>query len=316
MEMRRYQMADRSGEIVLDVDFTRAMEEFGPSYMTSHGDLVEVLRGACGELPVRLGTTASELRQSEREVEVKLSDGAVESFDLVCGCDGIHSWTREAVFGEQPTFDTKWVGWTWWGRAGIFPPEVVREYWLRGAFFGAYSVPGKSTFVAAAPISAIPPDPKVAEGEVLGRLRTVLRDLVDRLPEVRAALEEAHDLWPWPLSDVRSRELRRGRVVLCGDAGIAFLPTAGLGASTAMRSAAALADELSHADADRVGTALDAYAKRVRPTAERNQRDSRRLARLMLVKNRIVARLRDELIGHLPASSATNQIADAMRRPM
>jgi hypothetical protein len=36
----------------------------------------------------------------------------------------------------------------------------------------------------------------------------------------------------------------------------------------------------------------------------------------MFVENRVVARARDEIVRHMPASSATRQIAAAMRRPM
>jgi 2-polyprenyl-6-methoxyphenol hydroxylase-like FAD-dependent oxidoreductase len=51
----------------------------------------------------------------------------------------------------------------------------------------------------------------------------------------------------------------RARIVLCGDAGTAFLPTAGVGASAALRLAAAVADELSRADARLIPLALDHY---------------------------------------------------------
>jgi 2-polyprenyl-6-methoxyphenol hydroxylase-like FAD-dependent oxidoreductase len=316
MEMRTYEMADHTGEIVSSVELSEAMAEFGPSYVTTHADLVEVLREACGDLEIRMGTTVEGIEEAGDEVRAILSGGSEERFDVVCGCDGIHSWIREEVFGEQPTFDTDWVGWTWWGREGIFPAEVVREYWLRGGFFGTYPVPGKSTFVAAVPKEAIRPDPDVAEDHVLAQLRERFGDLAERSDEVGAALAEARDLWPWPLADVRAAELRRGRVVLCGDAGIAFLPTAGIGASTAMRSAAALADELSRADARLVPLALDHYAARVRPTAEQNQSDSRKLAKVMFIENRMASWGRDEIVKHMPASSTSKQIVEAMRRPM
>ncbi len=316
MEMRRYEMADHTGEVISGVDFSEAMAEFGPSYITTHADLVEILRGACEGVEIRMGTTVDQLDQGSGEVRVRFSDDSEQTFDLVCACDGIHSATRDAVFGPQPDFDTGWVGWTWWGREGIFPAELVREYWLPGAFVGTYPVPGKSTFVAALPKETIPVDAGLTEEQVLGRLRAVLEDLAGREAAVEAALAEAHDLWPWPLADVRCGALRSDRVVLCGDAGIAFLPTAGIGASTAMRSAAALADELSKADAHLVPLALEHYEARVRPTAELNQTDSRKLARVMFVENRLASWGRDEVVKHMPASSTTKQIAEAMRRPL
>ena len=316
-EMKTYELADHGAEVIQSVDFGELLADYGPSYCTTHAALVDTLRRACGDgVDLRMGTTVTALEQGEEEVEATLSDGGSERFDVVVGCDGIHSATRETVFGEQPTFETGWVGWTWWGRDGIFPAELVREYWLRGAFFGAYPVPGKSTFVAAVPVSTAGPDDQLEEPEVLGRLRGALGEAVERSPEIAAALEEAHDLWPWPLADVRSKELRRGRVVLCGDAGTAFLPTAGIGASSALRSAAALADELSRADARLVPLAIDHYVDRTGKVIRGNQTDSRHLAKAMFVENGLATWGRDELLRHMPVTSMTKSILEAMRQPV
>ena len=66
----------------------------------------------------------------------------------------------------------------------------------------------------------------------------------------------------WRMSDVRARSWVQGRVALVGDAVAAFLPTAGVGASMALESAAVLADELSHTDAVHLPNALDPYYNR------------------------------------------------------
>lgn len=316
-EMKTYELADHSGEVIQTVDFRELLAEFGPSYCTTHAALVEVLRRACGEaVDLRMGTTVGALEEDGAEVEAHFADGSSERFDLVVGCDGIHSATRELVLGEQPAFETGWVGWTWWGREGIFPAELVREYWLRGAFFGAYPVPGKSTFVAAVPLATAGPDEGLAEDEVLARLRGAIGEVAERVPEIAAALAEAHDLWPWPLGDVRSKQLRSGRVVLCGDAGTAFLPTAGIGASSALRSAAALGDELSRADARLVPLAIDHYVARTEKIIRGNQTDSRHLAKAMFVENGLATWSRDELLRHMPVTSMTKSILEAMRQPV
>jgi 2-polyprenyl-6-methoxyphenol hydroxylase-like FAD-dependent oxidoreductase len=148
-------------------------------------------------------------------------------------------------------------GWTWWGRAGIFRPGTVRELWLPGALFGVYPAPGWAMYLIAVPSAATPAD-GLSQTEVMARLRAALGETA-AIPDIGAALDDAGQLWPWRLSDVRSRRLRKGRVVLCGDAGTAFLPTAGVRASAALRSAAALADELSRADARLVPLALHHY---------------------------------------------------------
>lgn len=64
-----------------------------------------------------------------------------------------------------------------------------------------------------------------------------------------------------------------------------------------MRAAAGLADELSRADAAAVPLALELYEKRCRSVVERSQTDSRRLARVMFVRNpRLAQAVTNELI--------------------
>jgi FAD-dependent urate hydroxylase len=146
---------------------------------------------------------------------------------------------------------------------------------------------------------------------VTARLRAALSEAA-ALPKIRAALDEARQLWPWRLRDVKSRRLARSRVVLCGDAGTAFLPTAGVGASAALRCAAALADELSRADAHLVPLAIAHQLQRTTGPTRAHQRDSRRLARAMLCQNSTLCQARDVATRHLPARFIIGSILTAM----
>ena len=312
-ELKTYEIADRSGGVIRSLDFARLMAGHGPTYMTARGTLIELLRAAGGKrADLRTGTTVSELHDAGSQVEASLSDGSCERFDLVVACDGIGSATRELLFGPQPGFDTGWAGWTWWGRAGIFPPETVRELWLAGALFGVYPVPGRAMYFIAVPSATAPADGR-SEAAVTARLRAALGEAAT-VPQIEAALGEARQLWPWRLRDVRSRQLRSGRVVLCGDAGTAFLPTAGVGASAALRCAAALADEISRADARLVPLALDHYLERTTRPIRANQRDSRRLARAMFLQSNTLCRGRDVATRHMPARSMIGSILAATRQ--
>lgn len=116
------------------------------------------------------------------------------------------------------------------------------------------------------------------------------------------------------MSDVRADHWVTSRVALCGDAAAGFLPTAGVGASAAMRSAAGLADELSRADARTAPPALARYEKRCRPIIEANQNDSRRLARVMFVRSPLMAKARDEIAARYPARRALRRIIDSARQ--
>jgi 2-polyprenyl-6-methoxyphenol hydroxylase-like FAD-dependent oxidoreductase len=84
--------------------------------LISRTDLIEILGSAAGEADIRMGTTIAKLDDSDEcVVSVELSDGSTEDFDLLIACDGIHSPTRQAVFGGEPdVFDTDWILWAWW----------------------------------------------------------------------------------------------------------------------------------------------------------------------------------------------------------
>jgi FAD-dependent urate hydroxylase len=312
-ELRTYEIADRRGEVIRSLDFARLMASRGPTYITARGTLIELLRAASGPgVDLRMGTTVSKLHEAGSQVEASLSDGFCGRFDLVVGCDGIGSTTRELLFGPQPGFDTGWVGWTWWGRAGIFPPGTARELWLAGALFGVYPVPGRAMYFIAVPSATVPAD-GLSQAGAAARLCAALGETA-AVPQIEAALGEARHLWPWPLRDIRSRRLRKGRVVLCGDAATAFLPTAGAGASAALRCAAALADELSRADARLVPLALDRYLERTTKPIRANQRDSRRLARAMLLRSSALCQARDVAIRHMPVRPVIGSILAALQQ--
>jgi len=316
VEMRTYEIGDRRGRVIRRIDFAGLLATYGPTYFTTHADLIELLRRAGGErVELRMGTTVSALEEAGGEVEATLDDGSTGRFDVVACCDGIGSATREMLFGRQPEFDTGWVGWTWWAPEGIFPPQTAREYWLAGALFGAYPAPGRTMCIVAVPLGVADPDRGLSDAELLGALRGALGGLAVA-PEVGRALTAAHDLWPWRLRDVRSRRLGRGRTVLCGDAGTAFLPTAGVGASIALRCAAALGDELSRAEARLAPLAIELYERRTAKTARVNQSDSRRLARAMFVENSTLAWGRERLIRYTPVRAMIGSILAAMRQPV
>lgn len=312
--LRRYELLDRTGKVLQELDLRVLTEDLGPMVMLSRTDLVDILRKACGDVQIRMGTTVDAIHADSSAVRVRLSDGAEAAFDLVVACDGIHSPLRSRIFGEPDTLNTNWTIWTWWGRSGLVPDDVFREYWGRGWFFGAYPVPGRCMFVAGLPNHVV--GGQQAPQETVRRcLGTALAGLVSRVKEVGAAFDDADTLFAWPMFDTRARQWYSGRVALCGDAAVAFLPTAGVGASNAIRSAAALADELSKTDASHVPHALALYVKRCRKFVQGNQGDSRAAARYMFGESQSLGWARDQLVKLYPARRVLKRIIDSMRQP-
>lgn len=306
-----YELADHAGQVIKRVDMSVLTGKVGPMVMIERAGLLDILREACAGVEIRAGVGIRSLAQDRDGVDVTLDDGTVERADLVAGCDGIDSATRALAGGPEHRYDTGWVLWTWRAAADHPGPPVFREWWGRGWFFGCYPAPGQLMCACGGPARQwdSPPAGRVSEAWP-GQLKGLLR----RFPPAAAA-GEPPAMYRWPMRDVRASRWFHGRVALCGDAAAAFLPSAAVGASAAMRSAAALADELSRADAATVPLALELYQKRCRPIVERAQANSRQLARIMLVGRPALAWGRDQLARRYPARLALSEIIHGSHQP-
>jgi len=309
-----YEIADHKGEVLQAADVQDFTDFAGPMIMVERFTVIDVLRDAAAGADIKMGTTVSVIDQSGDRVSISLSDGTELFADVVAVCDGQHSTTRPMVFGEQEPFDTGWVFWTWWGDLPGWPRDTAREAWGAGRFFGVYPCKDRYMCGAGMPVEDDPgchDDPEAARAFLVDRFEELIA--ADRRYE--AAISTAASFFRWPMTDVRAKDWVNGRIALCGDAGAAFLPTAGVGASNALRAASSLADELSRAGPTTVPLALELYEKRCRELVERNQRDSRRLAKLMFVDHKLTTWVRDRMVEHYPAAKFISGIVEASRTP-
>jgi FAD-dependent urate hydroxylase len=307
--LERYEVTSATGRVLQVLDTSVLTAAAGPLYMVTRQDLLRLLESSCTQAELRRGVTVRSLAQAPGDVMVTFGDGCVESFDAVVGCDGMYSTTRDLVFGPASGFESGWLLWTWWAGAGLFDPKVAREWWGAGSLLGVYPTLGQVMCAAGGPART------AGSADVRSLLRRQLATLCGTEPAVAAAVDELDHPHPWVMADRRCRRWVKHRIALCGDSAVAFMPTAGVGASAAMRAAAGLADELSRADAAAVPLAFERYEKRCRAFAEHSQAESRRLARVMFVRRPGVARLRDQVVRHYPASHAVRQIIASMHQP-
>jgi len=278
--VERYQLADGSGRILQDVDMSRLTGEIGPMVMVERASLIDLLEETCEAVDLRRGVAVASLSPHESGVDVDLSDRSTERFDCVVAADGICSPVREELFGPADGFDSGWTLLTWWAPTDGFDPRLVREWWGRGCFFGAYPAPDAVMCAAGGPTD------RSSGSQPAHGLRSLLSEMAAAVPTVDQAVGDLNEAYRWPMRDIRAGSWVKGRVALCGDAAVGFLPTAGVGASVAMRCPAGLADEVSRADAATLPLALQLYETRCRRIAEANQSESRRLGRVMFMTNR------------------------------
>lgn len=308
-----YEVHNGHGELLHRFDVSKISEEFGYTGQILRKDLLSILRSAAPEVPLRMGNGLEHLEQKEGRVNVRFSDGTTGVYDAVIGADGIHSKTRRIIFGEEPDHETGWGLWVWWTNVTI-PPDTVREYWGKGRFVGLYPTPFAVGAVAAGPKRLIGPDETAGSGI---RVRELFSAMEGGGAEVMSSFPtKTDDLFFWDLSDYRSHRWTSGRVALLGDASCAFLPTAGVGASMALESAAVMADELSRTNSQFVSKAFALYEKRRRRRAELAQDDSRKLAVWMSTDSAPLVWTRDQFMKVATMDSLVRNISHSLGEPI
>ena len=290
-----YRLGNGHGELIHDFDMSSLFETYGPIRGIRRGELLEIVKPALAGVPIHFGTTVTALENRESTVAATFDDGLVAQFDLVVGADGMHSETRKMILrdNEFAYWDSGWACWVAWAPEDVLPKATMAEYWGAGRGVGIYPVRGAQGVVLVGPKKVMEKEGRVKFAEHVrqqfGMLKGPVATVVD-------AVVNTPDAFFWDLHDCRSSAWYRGRIGLLGDAAAGFLPTAGIGASMAMLSAAALADELSRADAAHVEYSLRLYGHRDRKKVESAQENSRKLAKLMMIESTPLAWGRDQLM--------------------
>lgn len=309
-----YTVCNGHGQEIHSYRLDAMMEQFGYSGCLMRGDLLRLLHSRCPDVPLSYNTAVTGYEEAGDTVAVTLSDGTTRTCDLLVGADGIHSAVRRTMFGAHPDHETGWGCWVWIARNTPRPETSTTEYWGAGRFLGIYPIKGAVGVVAAGPTGEIGPEASGRDGRKVkahfAPMGAAVADVMAELPD------DLGDVFWWNLSDYRSPHWVKGRVALLGDAACAFLPTAGVGASMALESAAVMNDELSRTDARYLPGALERYEKRRKVRAEGFQEDSRKLASMMNVTSAPMAWGRDQLMKFYTLDMLAKTIAKSLAEPI
>ncbi|ARH00173.1 hypothetical protein B6V88_06950 [Legionella micdadei] len=312
-----YQAYTSEGKLLKQFSFSPIVKKYGPYQLISRYELLNLIHKSCGDLAIQFNTQIDSLHQNEHEVTVRFSNKTEGTFDLVVGADGLHSQTRSLILtnDQYQYFDTGWGGWVWWSKENSATTHTIQEFWGAGRFFGTYPVKGKVGLIAAVNC----PTAEVAL-QGISRARYIEKKfstLLQKYPHFFENLPaDDASIFFWPLNDQRSMTWHSNRVVLLGDSAAAFLPTAGVGASMALESAAVLNDMLSRTGVEFIPHTLMLFEKRRRARVERAQNDSRRLAKMMFVNSTIGAVCRNFLTQTMPVESLIKSIIKGFDEPI
>ncbi|MFC0430456.1 FAD-dependent monooxygenase [Kutzneria buriramensis] len=257
-----------------------AEDDGGDGYISEieilRGDLSQVLYDDTRDgVEYVFGDRIAELTQDAGGVDVTFAGGGRRRFDLVIGADGLHSATREMVFGPREQFVRHL------GLVLAFysvPNEFELDRWVidyqdqvSGRSAGLRPIPDATRAMAMFSFPAADFDVDHRDVEAQKRL---LRERMDGFgwltPRILAHLDDAPDFYLDQVAQVVMDRWSSGRVGLIGDAAFSSSPMSGQGTGLALIGAYLLAGELAAAGWDaEVGFA--AYEARMRSFVEANQ---------------------------------------------
>jgi 2-polyprenyl-6-methoxyphenol hydroxylase-like FAD-dependent oxidoreductase len=192
------------------------------------------------------------LEQSGDGVDVTFHGGGRRTFDMVFGADGMHSRTREMLFGPEEQFH-RYLGYcfavfTMPNTFGLANETVMWSTPGRAAAFYAVGdddeVHAFLNFAHPQPPFDAFPSPEAQRDLVA----TVFADAGWEVPGMLAALRDTDDLFFDAVSQIRMPRWSSGRVALVGDAAHAPSFLTGQGTSLALVGAYMLAHSLADGD--------------------------------------------------------------------
>ncbi|GHA90923.1 oxidoreductase [Streptomyces tendae] len=217
------------------------------------GDLTDALYMAVrDDVEFLFNDSVDTLDQNEHGVDVTFHGGGSRRFDLVFGADGMHSRTRETLFGPEEQFHRHlgycFAVFTMPNTLGLSHETVMWNTPGRAA--AVYAV-GDDEEVHAFLNFARPDPPYDAFGNPDAQralLADVFADAGWEVPGILGALHDADDVFFDAVGQIRMPRWTSGRVALLGDAAYAPSFLTGQGTSLALVGAYMLAGSLAGRD--------------------------------------------------------------------
>ncbi|MGW1208414.1 FAD-dependent monooxygenase [Streptomyces sp. NPDC002499] len=252
---RRITFLDSDGGMVVSVDpHTVAGGVAGQDLEVRRGDLTDALYTAVrDDVEFLFDDRIDTLDQSGQGVDVTFRGGDSRTFDMVFGADGLHSRTREFLFGPEERFH-RYLGYCFAGftlRNTLGLSHEVLMWNTPGRAAALYAVGdddevhGFLNFARPEPPFGAFRDPEAQRDLVAG----VFADAGWEVPGMIAAMRDADDLFVDVVSQIRMPRWSSGRVALVGDAAYAPSFLTGQGSSLALVGAYMLAASLADRDA-------------------------------------------------------------------
>ncbi|MEU8700249.1 FAD-dependent monooxygenase [Streptomyces sp. NPDC048680] len=275
IDSRRCTFLDaEGGEVASVVPSALAGGVEGQDLEVRRGDLAEILHATVrDDVEFLFDDSIDTLDQSGQEVDITFRGGRQRTFDLVVGADGMHSRTRESLFGPEEQFH-RYLGYCFaiFTMPNTFGLSHEVTMWnTPGKAAALYAVADRDelhaflTFHRPEPPLAALRDPDAQRDLVA----TAFAGAGWEVPGMLNAMRDADDLFFDTAGQIRMPRWSSGRVALVGDAAYAPSFLTGQGSSVALAGAYMLADSLAtHRDHT---AAFASYESGVREFVTMNQ---------------------------------------------
>ncbi|MFG1425968.1 FAD-dependent monooxygenase [Roseixanthobacter glucoisosaccharinicivorans] len=221
------------------------------------------------------GDSISSLKEHKDGIDVSFTKMAPRSFNLVFGCDGIHSTTRMHWFGAEKEFSHFLEA---YGSVSIVDKLLIRENTSQ-----VYNEPGKAVMLSAYNNKTDIILMFFSESEIAydyrdeeQKRRIIFEQFSGvgwRTQEILRGVKQTDNFYFDVLSQIKMPSWTKGRVALVGDAAYCASPAAGMGGSLAIDGAAALAAAFEKCGGDHE-LAFQEYNESFRPFIEQAQADA------------------------------------------
>lgn len=242
-------------------------------YEVERDYLLQLLHGLIKDhVEIIYGDTITGLSEHGSAVEVTFKHAAPRTFDLVFGCDGIHSAVRRLWFGEEKEFChflQAYFSITIVDKL-LIDENTTQLYSEAGKTIMLNAYNGKTDICFAYYSEAEVPYDYRDEIQMRNMIAEQFRDSGWRSQELLKEINGSESFYFDKLCQVKMPSWTKGRVALVGDAGYCPSPAAGRGGSLAIDGAAALADSFIKYDGN-FELAFQDYNSTFRPFIEQVQ---------------------------------------------
>jgi len=246
------------------------------------------------------GKRLVDIQMSKNKVEVTFKDGTTISGDMLVGCDGIHSKTRQCIFSDSPTPSySGLISYGGFSTSKDLPYEhgVQNMIFGKKAFFG-YVVKksgevywfGNLTYEGSPTRRELMSIPQEKWKKFIEELH-----IDDPVPVRQIISQTKGDIGVYPIYDILSQPIwYKGRAILIGDALHATSPNAGQGAALALEDAMLLAKCVR--DNSHLEEAFKTFEILRRERVERIVAYSRKIGQKKYATNRVQVFFRDLML--------------------